>query len=381
MSFLFLGDNMSKIQFSHISKTFSSGTHAVNNFNLEVEDGEFLVIVGSSGCGKSTILCLVAGLEEITTGELKIDEKIINELPPQKCNIAMVFQNYALFPNLIVEENMEFALKMQHISKKERKNKVNTWAKILKVDDIIKRKAKGLSGGQCQRIAIGRALVCEPKIFLMDEPLSNLDASMRTQLRTEIAQLQKQMKITTLYVTHDQTEAMTLGDRVVVMNNGEIMQVDTPQNIYCKPQNIFVAQFFGNSNMNLLKSKCIEYNGSISITINENKVILPDWKSKILIEKGYINKTVIIGIRSEDIYPECNNQYIPDIALSTFEATIKSIDIIGSEKKLHFIVDDMDFIAITKTNSEINIEDNIKLHIATKQIHIFDEETQQSIVH
>lgn len=215
---------MATIQFSHISKSFSAGTDAVKNFNLNVSDGEFLVIVGSSGCDKSTVLRMVAGLEEITSGELKINGKVVNELEPKNRNVAMVFQNYALFPNLTVEENMEFALKMQRVPKKERRQKVADMAKILGIEELLKHKAKGLSGGQCQRIAIGRALICQPQVFLMDEPLSNLDASMRSELRTEIAQLQKELGITTLYVTHDLTEAMTLASRVVVMNQGEIQQ-------------------------------------------------------------------------------------------------------------------------------------------------------------
>lgn len=372
---------MANIEFSHISKVFRSGTEAVKNFNLEVEDGEFLVIVGSSGCGKSTVLRMVAGLEEITTGELKIDGTVVNDFDPKKRNVAMVFQNYALFPNLTVEENMEFALKMQRMPKKERREKVAEMAKILGVDDILKRKAKKLSGGQCQRIAIGRALVCHPKVFLMDEPLSNLDTAMRTELRTEIAELQRSMNVTTLYVTHDQTEAMTLGDRVVVMDHGEIQQVDTPQNIYCKPQNTFVARFVGGSTMNLFRAECILYQGQPALQVAGNILTIPDWKGKVLEERDYVGKKVIAGIRAEDIYPECEGTAIPDVSLVSMDVTVTAIDVMGAEKKLHFMLDEEEMVAMARTYALVEIGDTIRLQIAVNQIHVFDEETKLAIVH
>lgn len=372
---------MAKIQFSQISKTFMSGTDAVKNFNLEVEDGEFVVLVGSSGCGKSTILRMVAGLEEITTGELRFDEKVVNELAPKKRNVAMVFQNYALFPNLTVEENMGFALKMQRVPKKERQEKVLAMAKILGVEDILKRKAKKLSGGQCQRIAIGRALVCNPSVFLMDEPLSNLDAKMRTELRSEIAELQKKLKVTTLYVTHDQTEAMTLGDRVVVMNQGEIQQVDTPQNLYSKPQNMFVARFIGSSSMNFLRAECVEYQGGVALKLPDTMILLPEWKAKALEEKGYVGKHVILALRSEDVYPECEGTAIPDVALQVLEGTVSSIDVMGAEKRLHFDLNGTDFVAMARTYAPVEVGDTVRMHWAVNQLHIFDETTELAIVH
>lgn len=372
---------MANIQFSHISKTFRSGSEAIKNFNLEVEDGEFLVIVGSSGCGKSTVLRMVAGLEEITTGELKIDNVVVNEQEPKKRNVAMVFQNYALFPNLTVEENMEFALKMQRVPKKERREKVLEMAKILGIEDILKRKAKKLSGGQCQRIAIGRALVCKPKVFLMDEPLSNLDAAMRTELRMEIAQLQRDLGVTTLYVTHDQTEAMTLGDRVVVMDQGEIQQVDTPQNIYSKPQNTFVARFVGGSTMNLFAAECVLYQGQAVLLVAGNVIPLPEWKSKILEERGYVGKNVTVGIRAEDIYPECEGTAIPEVALMSLEGVITAIDVMGAEKKLHLALGDEELIAMARTYAPVQIGDSIQIQVALNQIHIFDKETNLAIVH
>ena len=372
---------MAKIQFSHISKQFMSGTEAVKNFNLEIEDGEFLVIVGSSGCGKSTVLRMVAGLEEISAGELRVDGEVINELDCKKRNVAMVFQNYALFPNLTVEENMEFALKMQKVPKKERREKVAAMAKTLGLEDLLKRKAKGLSGGQCQRIAIGRALVCQPKVFLMDEPLSNLDATMRTELRGEIAELQKKLGVTTLYVTHDQTEALTLGSRVVVLDQGEIQQVDTPQNIYLKPQNTFVARFVGSSPMNLFRARCVRNGADVAIQIGETLLTLPEWKGNALTDREYVGKDVIVGIRTEDIYPECEGTAIPDVKLEALEAQIRAMDVLGAEKKLHLSVGDAELATMARTYAPVKVGDIVSIRIAVNQIHLFDEETQLAIVH
>ena len=232
-----------------------------------------------------------------------------------------------------------------------------------------------------QRIAIGRALVCEPNVFLMDEPLSNIDTAMRTELRTEIAELQKKMGVTTLYVTHDQTEAMTLGDRVVVMDKGEIQQVDTPHNIYCKPQNIFVARFVGGSAMNLFKAECIRYQGNVAIKTSENIIPLPEWKGSILEDRGYVGKSVMAGIRAEDVYPECEGTAIPDIALCPLEGEVTAIDVMGAEKKLHFVLGNSDFVAMARTYALVEIGDHVRLQIAVNQIHIFDEETQMAIVH
>lgn len=372
---------MANIQFSHISKTFLSGAEAVKNFNLEAEDGEFLVLVGPSGCGKSTVLRMVAGLEEITAGELRFDGEIVNEMEPKKRNVAMVFQNYALFPNLTVEANMEFALKMQRVPKKERQAKVAEMAKTLGVEEILKKKAKGLSGGQCQRIAIGRALVCKPRVFLMDEPLSNLDAAMRTELRAEIAQLQESTGVTTLYVTHDQTEAMTLGDRVVVMDQGEIKQVDTPQNIYSRPQNLFVARFVGGTAMNLVPAVCTADGGRTALEIDGNLLPLPEWKGEALRERGYVGKQVIAGIRVEDIYPECEGTAFPELEFAQMDAKVAAIDVLGAEKKLHFAVGDSELAAMARTYAPVGVGDTVRLRIAAGQIHVFDEETELAVVH
>lgn len=369
------------LEFSHISKSYVTGADAVKNFNLQVNDGEFITILGSSGSGKSTILRMVAGLETITSGELKIDGQVVNEWDPKKRNVAMVFQNYALFPNLTVEQNMEFALKMQHASKAERKEKVAKMAKILGVDDILTHKAKKLSGGQCQRIAIGRALVCEPNVFLMDEPLSNLDAAMRNELRGEIARLQEQLKITTLYVTHDQTEAMILGDRVLVMDQGEIQQVNEPQNIYSKPQNLFVAQFINGSTMSLLNAKCIKDKGAAAIEVQGNVIDLPDWKANALEENGYIGKDVIVGVRAEDVYLDHPDIPTPDTKMATVEGIVSATDVTGAEKKVHFKIQDAEIISMVRTSIPTNIGDTMLLKIAISQLHVFDSETKLAIVH
>lgn len=372
---------MSKIQMSHISKSYVKGDDVVKNFNLEIEDGEFLVIVGSSGSGKSTLLRMVAGLEEITSGELMIDGVVVNDFEPKKRNVAMVFQNYALFPNLTVEENMEFALKMQRMPKAKRREKVQEMARILGIEDILKRKAKKLSGGQCQRIAIGRALVCNPSIFLLDEPLSNLDHIIATELRGEIARLQKELGITMLYVTHNQTEAMTLGDRIVVMDQGEIKQVDTAQNIYCKPQNLFVARFIGSSPMNFFSTDCVETAGQVVLQNEEGTIPLPEWKGKILREKEQPGRRILAGIRSEDIYPECEGCVVPELATAALDVIVSSIEVMGAEKKIHFKYGDSELSAVVRTYVDVNPGDSVTVHMDTNQLQLFDPDSEVSLIY
>lgn len=370
---------MANLQFSNVSKTYASGTEAVKNFNLDIKDGEFVVIVGGSGCGKSTVLRMAAGLEEITTGELRMDGKIINDLSPKKRNVAMVFQNYALFPNLTVEDNIGFALKMQGVKKKERRERVLAMAKMLGIEELLHKKAKGLSGGQCQRIAIGRALACEPNIFLLDEPLSNLDATMRNDLRGEIAALQKRLGVTTLYVTHDLTEAMTLGTRVVVMNDGEIMQVDTPQNIYSRPQNVFVARFVGHS-MNLFRARCVTQGNGAALSVDGRIVPLPQWKAAVLLDRGFADKEVLAGIRGEDIYPVCKGMAIPDIELTGVEAVVEAAEVLGAEKNLHMRLGETPLVATVRTYAAVDVGDTVELRLDAGRIHIFDAETETAII-
>lgn len=369
---------MAAIRFSHISKDYFSGTEAVKDFNLDVKDGEFLVLVGPSGCGKSTVLRIAAGLEDITAGELFFDEKVANELPPKKRNVAMVFQNYALFPNMTVEANMGFALKMQRVPKKERHDRVVEMAKILRIEELLPRKAKGLSGGQCQRIAIGRALVCKPNVFLLDEPLSNLDPSMRDELREEIASLQKMMKVTTLYVTHDLTEAMTLGDRVAVMKDGELQQVDRPQSLYLSPETMFVADFVGGSNMAYFDGVLSSRNGEICF-VNDHLTVPVKTKSVAKAGSHSDGRRVRAGIRKEDLYPVCEGSVIPAEADTAFEALIVGADIVGSEKKWYLRAGDDTFTVMVRPYARETAGDTVTVRFAPERLLLFDPDTGRLI--
>ena len=371
---------MSSIRFSHVSKTFLSGSEAVKNFNLEMEDGEFVVLFGPSGCGKSTLLRLVAGLETISSGELYFGDRLVNDLDPGKRNVAMVFQNYALFPNLSVADNIGFALKIKKEPKAEIRRKVEEIAKTLDITELLDRKAKKLSGGQSQRIAIGRALVSDPDIFLLDEPLSNLDMAMRNELRKEIARLQKELGITTIYVTHDQTEAMTLADRIVVMNEGEIQQVDSPQNLIMKPANLFVARFFGGTSMNIFSAVYRENGSEPLLETGSFALRLPDWKAKILSLEGYDGKNVSAAIRSSDIY---SGDDIPEdkTGVQLVNAEVDSIDVLGAEENLHFSCGESGFFARSRVRADIKVSDEIQFGFDTEYIHVFDAESGLSITH
>ncbi|MFL5953210.1 MAG: ABC transporter ATP-binding protein [Gaiellaceae bacterium] len=281
---------MSTIEFNEVTKQFDDGTIAVDSLSLTVQDGEFLILVGPSGCGKTTALRMVAGLEEVTDGEIWIGDRVVNDLPPVERDIAMVFQNYALYPHMSVEENIAFPLRQKGVKKPEIKERVADAARLLSIEDLLHRKPRALSGGQRQRVAIGRALVRRPRAFLMDEPLSNLDAKLRVQMRAELIALHKNLGITTLYVTHDQTEAMTLGDRVVVLNKGVVQQVDTPDTLYRRPANTFVAGFIGSPAMNFLRGR-VEGDG---VVVGSHRVELP---GRVL---GGAPREVIVGVRPED---------------------------------------------------------------------------------
>ena len=293
---------MAKVTLKNVCKTYDDNVEAVNNFNLEVGDTEFIIFVGPSGCGKSTTLRMIAGLEEISSGELFIGDKLSNNVPPKDRDIAMVFQNYALYPHMSVFDNMAFGLKLRKISKEEIKRRVNEAAEILGISHLLDRKPKALSGGQRQRVALGRAIVRNPKVFLLDEPLSNLDAKLRTQMRTEISKLHQRLKTTFIYVTHDQTEAMTMGDRIVVMKDGNIQQIDTPQNLYEKPCNDFVAGFIGTPPMNFIDTTLIKEKNKFILTFEDVKIELPDEKNVNNILENYLNQPVIMGIRPEALY-------------------------------------------------------------------------------
>ena len=291
---------MAEIEFDKVSKVYDDGTQAVHDLDLEIEDGELMVVVGPSGCGKTTALRMLAGLEEISDGEIRIGDRIVNDLTPKERDVAMVFQNYALYPHMTVEQNLAFGLKLRKLPKDQVRERVRSAARTLEIDEFLKRKPRALSGGQRQRVAMGRAIVREPKAFLMDEPLSNLDAKLRVQMRAEIHRLQRRLGVTTLYVTHDQVEAMTMGDRVAVMRDGRLQQVDTPQVLYDKPVNEFVAGFIGSPSINLVEAELARSNGGLSVTFGEHRLPVDERivHSRSGLER-YVGKTIVLGIRPE----------------------------------------------------------------------------------
>ena len=311
---------MATIQFNEVTKQFDDGTVAVDNLTLDVEDGEFLILVGPSGCGKTTALRMVAGLEEITSGEIRIGGRVVNDLPPVERDIAMVFQNYALYPHMTVEENLAFPLKQQGVKKAEAKQRVQDAARLLSIEELLHRKPRALSGGQRQRVAIGRALVRRPIAFLMDEPLSNLDAKLRVQMRAELIALHKRLGVTTIFVTHDQTEAMTLGDRVVVMNKGVVQQVNTPAHLYNHPSNTFVAGFIGSPSMNFLRGQ-LDQEG---LLLGSHRIELPE--SARTAVSGRTGE-VVVGVRPED-FISANGDGIP--------AEVEFTESLGPETLVHF---------------------------------------------
>lgn len=369
---------MASLNLKHIYKIYSKDVQAVKDFNLEIKDKEFIVFVGPSGCGKSTTLRMIAGLEEISKGELYIDDKIVNEVVPKDRDIAMVFQNYALYPHMTVYENMAFGLKIRKIEKSIIDKKVREAAKILDIEHLLDRKPKALSGGQRQRVAMGRAIVRKPKVFLMDEPLSNLDAKLRVQMRTEISKLHKKLGATFIYVTHDQTEAMTLGTRIVVMKDGVIQQVDTPQNMYNNPNNMFVASFIGSPQMNFIECKVIKASNKFFLDLGEEKFELETYKGKILEDKGYINKKVMMGIRPEDIIDDKN--FIKTDQIYEFTADLETKEIMGAETYLYLIKDNYKLVSRVKGTYETKMGSKVNLIMDISKIHLFDKNSEKSIL-
>ena len=367
---------MASLSLKNICKVYPNGFEAVKDFNLEVEDQEFIIFVGPSGCGKSTTLRMIAGLEEISSGEFYIDGKLMNDVEPKDRDIAMVFQNYALYPHMTVFDNMAFGLKLRKVPKDEIKRKVEEAAKILDLEKLLDRKPKALSGGQRQRVAMGRAIVRNPKVFLMDEPLSNLDAKLRVQMRSEIASLHNRLKATIIYVTHDQTEAMTLGTRIVVMKDGVIQQVDTPQNLYEKPQNLFVAGFMGSPQMNFLDA-VVRINGTaVTLEVAGQSIPLPPAKAKKLIDGGYNGKTVVMGIRPEDVY---DSEMFIETAKCVFSSTIKVYELLGAEVFLYFDLGEFPMTARVDPRSNARPGDTVRFAFDVEKIHVFDKETEQVI--
>ena len=368
---------MASLSLTNVCKVYPNGFEAVKDFSLEVEDQEFIIFVGPSGCGKSTTLRMIAGLEEISSGELKIDGRVVNDVEPKDRDIAMVFQNYALYPHMTVFDNMAFGLKLRKVPKDEIKKKVEEAAKILDLEKLLDRKPKALSGGQRQRVAMGRAIVRNPKVFLMDEPLSNLDAKLRVQMRSEIASLHNRLKATIIYVTHDQTEAMTLGTRIVVLKDGVIMQVDSPQKLYNEPNNLFVAGFIGSPQMNFIDAVCKVEGERVTLNFEKTSVVLPPAKAKKLIDGGYNGKTVVMGIRPEDIGD--SQIEIEAHKDAVFETDVSGYELLGSEVLLYFNVAGTAMTAKVDSRTTARMGDHITLAIDPEKIHCFDKETELTI--
>ncbi|GAB6151045.1 sugar ABC transporter ATP-binding protein [Clostridium novyi A str. BKT29909] len=364
---------MAKVILKDVEKIYPNGFKAVHGINLEINDGEFMVFVGPSGCAKSTTLRMIAGLEEITSGTISIGDKVVNDVPPKNREIAMVFQNYALYPHMTVYDNMAFSLKVRKVPKDIIDKKVRETAKNLDLEELLKRKPKELSGGQRQRVAVGRAIVRDPKVFLFDEPLSNLDAKLRVHMRVQLSKLHKELKTTMIYVTHDQVEAMTMGDRICVMNFGRIMQVDTPLNLYRYPVNKFVAEFIGSPTMNVIEGELIKEDDLVLIKLGDIKLRLP--KDKADKVQGYIDKKVWFGIRPSDINLQENVNGVG------IEGVVDFIENMGSEAFIYFKLGAKQFISNIQSSdiSNIKTNDKIKLMFNMDNCHIFDIDTEKNI--
>lgn len=370
---------MAGLKLKNIEKIYTNGYHAVNNLNLEIEDKEFIVLVGPSGCGKSTTLRMIAGLEEVSSGEMYIGEDLVNDVEPKDRDIAMVFQNYALYPHKTVYENIAFGLRMRKIPKDEIKRRVEEVAETLGITELLTRKPKELSGGQRQRVALGRAIVREPKVFLMDEPLSNLDAKLRTHMRTEISKLHRKLQTTFVYVTHDQIEAMTMGSRIVVMKDGIVQQVADPQTIYSSPANVFVATFIGSPQINLIECKVIKENSKIYIEFQNIMILLPENKAKVIEEKGYVGKEIIMGIRPEGILL-LNDSTKENQIHNIIEGKVEVKEMLGSETYLYLSIGDREIAVKTESNINVNIGENIKIFFNMEKSHMFDKENEKSLI-
>ena len=389
---------MASLSLKHIFKIYPNGFEAVKDFNLEVEDKEFIIFVGPSGCGKSTTLRMIAGLEDISDGEFLIDGKIMNDVEPKDRDIAMVFQNYALYPHMSVKDNMAFGLKLRKTPKHEINKKVKDASMILDLAELLERKPAALSGGQRQRVAMGRAIVREPKVFLMDEPLSNLDAKLRVQMRAEISALHQRLGATIIYVTHDQTEAMTLGTRIVVMKDGIVQQVASPRELYNNPCNLFVAGFIGSPQMNFVNAECREEKNDIYLDFDRFSIKLPANKASALKEKGYVGKRVVMGIRPERIFDsEMKLNVLPDTHI---EVKINGYELLGSEVLLYFNVlnekpaevqrqfsedayanvKKVQWCAKVDAATDARFGATVTLALDPNKIHVFDKDTEQAIV-
>ncbi|MDE5946434.1 MAG: sn-glycerol-3-phosphate ABC transporter ATP-binding protein UgpC [Oscillospiraceae bacterium] len=378
---------MAGLILKHIYKKYPGGVVAVSDVDFEIKDKEFIILVGPSGCGKSTTLRMIAGLEEISEGELYIGDRLVNDIAPKDRDIAMVFQNYALYPHMTVFDNMAFGLKLRKVPKDEIERKVNEAAKILDLSHLLERKPKAMSGGQRQRVAMGRAIVRSPQVFLLDEPLSNLDAKLRAQMRTEISKLHKKLGTTFIYVTHDQTEAMTLGDRIVVMKDGFVQQIDTPQVLYDHPVNQFVAGFLGSPQMNFIDAVLKDDLGQYVVEFGSEdsrgkkgvkyQIIVPD--SKVTRDlASYVNKEVVLGIRPENVHDE--QMYLSNATTGIVNCTVEITEMMGAETYLYLNCEGTPITARVSSRSTAKAGDEIQVALDPNRIHLFDKETERTII-
>ena len=370
---------MASLSFQHVYKKYDGGVVAVSDFNLEVADKEFVILVGPSGCGKSTTLRMLAGLEDISEGEIYIEDRLINDVLPKDRDIAMVFQNYALYPHMTVKDNMAFSLKLKKMPKEEINRRVSEAAKILEIEHLLDRKPKALSGGQRQRVALGRAIVRDPKVFLMDEPLSNLDAKLRVQMRVEITKVHHRLKTTFIYVTHDQTEAMTMGTRIVVMKDGFIQQVDSPTELYDNPVNTFVAGFIGMPPMNFINATINVEGSDVYISFENVTVRLPErYAVEEVMERD--GQEVIFGVRPEAITDEAT--FVTDHPDTAFAADVDVVEMLGAETYLYVTVNGSLPLTcrVDPTTSQSAVGQVVDLAIDANRIHLFDKDTEQSII-
>ncbi len=374
---LLRGSSMAGVRLVGLTKRFGDIV-AVNNVTLEAKDGEFLVLVGPSGCGKTTILRVIAGLEEPTEGEVWIGDRMVNDLPPKDRNIAMVFQNYALYPHMTVFDNMAFALKMSKVKREEIVERVQRAAEMLNIENLLDRRPRELSGGQRQRVALGRAIVRQPAVFLMDEPLSNLDAKLRVQTRAELIKLHRSLGITTIYVTHDQTEAMSMGDRIAVLRDGCIQQVDTPMQLYSKPANRFVASFIGSPPMNFLDATIDGQNGDLYVDTGDIRVKLPrEWTAKL---EQYRGQPVIFGVRPSDIYERARSPLRDANGATTITMQVDVVEHMGSQTIVYLRSGEDTLVATVDGTTEVHEEESIEVVIDASKCHIFDTNSQIAIV-
>ncbi|OJV66802.1 MAG: sugar ABC transporter ATP-binding protein [Clostridiales bacterium 38-18] len=364
---------MAKVSLKNITKIYDNGFQAVKGIDLEIKDKEFMILVGPSGCGKTTTLRMIAGLEEISKGEMSIGDVVVNNVAPKDRNIAMVFQNYALYPHMSVYDNMAFGLKLQKTPKDEIKERIEKTAKILDIEQLLTRKPKQLSGGQRQRVALGRAIVRKPEVFLMDEPLSNLDAKLRVQMRAELIKLHNDLQTTFVYVTHDQTEAMTMGSRICVMNDGIIQQVAEPKVIYNHPANMFVASFIGAPQMNFLHGTLTEKAGKIVTAIDGFEVVLNEAAAAKVKAGNYIGKEVVVGVRPEDIKIVGANEGL--------NVKVEVTELLGSDLNVYFSFKGRQYIAKADAHVELQFNQIISVAFDMDKLHLFDKESEKSILY